>query len=365
MSSSTQRKVANLRDLVPVMRRAQGFADVIGALSSGESAAVDGAWGSSCALTAAALIDGGARKGKAAAEKHPAPDGSPGPVLLIVLPRISEVDDFVVDLSGFLPDRTLSVLPAWEALPREQSATDPVFTGRMRVLRELLPDVDAGPPSTAHAPRNKGKGAPPAQVIVTSLPALLQPVPGAEQLRRSTQTLRVGSQVDPESLLAWLVEQGFERVTAIELPGEFSMHGGILDVFPHADADPLRIEFFGDEIESIRRFDVQTQRKVADLREAGLTVVRAMGMGGVAPSPESEADRSEKSDDRNDAAAPWLESDRSASRGAPPPGPPLQRGGDGTGPLAREQATAHFLEWLPEGSWIALVELAEMQDEGR
>ena len=86
-------------------------------------------------------------------------------------------------------------------------------------------------------------------MIVTSLPALLQPVPGREELQQATRTLRTGEQLEPETLVRWLVDQRFERVTAIELPGEFSMHGGILDVFPHADSDPLRIEFFGTDRE--------------------------------------------------------------------------------------------------------------------
>jgi transcription-repair coupling factor (superfamily II helicase) len=327
MSSTTQRKVANLRDLVPLMRRAGGFADVIGALSGGQSAAVDGAWGSSCALVAAALVEGGQRKAKPAAKNNSAPGGADCSVLLIVLPRISEVDDFVVDLAGFLPGRSLSILPAWEALPREQSASDPVFTGRMRILRELSANaVDAGgsPASgNGESAPNAAQQIRPTRVIVTSLPALLQPVPDEKELRQSTRMLRVGSAADPERLLAWLVEQGFERVPAIELPGEFSMHGGILDVFPHADADPLRIEFFGDEIESIRRFDVATQRKIADLQEAGVTVVRATGTGSLPSTAE-----------------------------------------EGSAPAA-EQSTAHFIDWLPKKSWIALVELADMQDEGR
>ncbi len=59
-----------------------------------------------------------------------------GPVLLVVLPRISEVDDFAVDLAGLLR-RDPEILPAWESVPKAQQATDPVFTGRMRVLRQF------------------------------------------------------------------------------------------------------------------------------------------------------------------------------------------------------------------------------------
>ena len=103
MTSTKTRGVAELVDLVGVMRRAEGFADVREALLRGASAAIDGAWGSSCALAAAALAgdagkDRGAMPGRVAMPAGRIPE----PVLLVVLPRISEVDDFAVDLAGFL-----------------------------------------------------------------------------------------------------------------------------------------------------------------------------------------------------------------------------------------------------------------------
>ncbi|MGQ0633503.1 MAG: transcription-repair coupling factor [Planctomycetaceae bacterium] len=315
MATATPDHVASLRELVPLMRRAQGFAEVLAALARGESAAIDGAWGSSCALVAAALALGdqaaAGRRRKSAAVPGEIAAGDSPPVWLVVLPRISELDDFAIDLAEFLRETPL-VLPAWESLPRDARATDPVFTGRMRVLRELemiaaraAPGPGASPP-THSAPR----------VIVTALPALLQPVPGRQTLAEATHSLRVGDSLAPDDLLRWLVEQGFENVTAIELPGEFSMHGGILDVFPHSDAEPLRIEFFGDEIESIRRFEVETQRKTDDLTEIALVAARPVS--GAAADEASAVDPSTSA-----------------------------------------------LDWLPEGSRIALVELAEMLDEGR
>lgn len=322
MSSTTQTPVAGLRGLVPLMRRADGFADVLEALTRGESAAIDGAWGSSCALAAAALVECDRRarssRKKASGPVEAAEDDASGPVLLVVLPQISVVDDFAVDLAGFL-GRAPGILPASETLTRNStSASDPVFTGRLRILREMLERRE-----TASSEREEGPAIP-SRVIVTGFPALLQPVPTPEVLARSTRTISVGQTLDPEELVRWLVEQEFERVTAIELPGEFSMHGGILDVFPHAESEPLRIEFFGDEIESIRRFEVESQRRVADLRTVGLTVVRPPGAA--------------RSDDE----------DSQPKKAAPP-----------------DDETAHLVDCLPPGSWIALVELAEMQDEGR
>ena len=343
MTSPTKKRVvANLGDLVDVMRLADGFADVRKALSRGESAAIDGAWGSSCALAAAALAGNGlaeagrsdtAQKSRRGADpeksrKKGAGGGNgdsdeasrSGPVLLVVLPRISEVDDFAVDLAGFL-GRQPEILPASESMPKAQQATDPVFTGRMRVLRQFaaIPDLPVVNKESQTAAKAREAG-PPRNVVVTSFPALLQPVPSREQVAASTRTLAVGETVEPEHLVRWLVERGFARVAAIELPGEFSMHGGILDLFPQTETDPLRIEFFGDEIESIRRFDAATQRKIEDLPEVGITVLA------VPSDPEAAPAREEAS------------------------------------PAA---ASAHLVDWLPPGSWIVFVELPDMLDEGR
>ena len=93
----------------------------------------------------------------------------------------------------------------------------------------------------------------------------------AERLQ-GTRRVCVGDVVDTEELLRWLVDRGFERVPAIEVPGEFCMHGGIFDLFPADAEDPVRIELFGNEVESIRRFDAETQRKLEDLTEVELTV---------------------------------------------------------------------------------------------
>jgi transcription-repair coupling factor (superfamily II helicase) len=335
MSSTKQRGVANLRDLVDVMRQADGFADVREALSRGESAAIDGAWGSSCALTAAALAGSGKadkahekrRKKDAAAGGNGVgygdDDSRAGPVLLVVLPRISEVDDFAVDLAGFL-GRDPEILPAWESVPKTQQATDPVFTGRMRLLRQFAAIPEQPEQTTA----KDLESAAPRHVVVTSFPALLQPVPSREQVAASTRTLTVGETIEPEQLVRWLVERGFARVAAIELPGEFSMHGGILDLFPQTETDPLRIEFFGDEIESIRRFDATTQRKIEDLPEVGITVLAVAVDAETAPAREEA-------------------STASARR------------------TSDELSGAHLVEWLPAGSWIIFIELPDMLDEGR
>jgi transcription-repair coupling factor (superfamily II helicase) len=175
------------------------------------------------------------------------------------LPRISEVDDFAVDLAG----RTLTFFRRGSA-PARAEGERPRLTARMRVLREL--DTTRGAPARGGAPR---------RAIVTSLPALLQPVPSRAEIAAATRTLRVGQSVDPEAFIRWLVEQGFERVTAIELPGELSMHGGIL---PAGERSFCRV--FRDEIESIRCL-TSPSATIEDLAEANVTALRCTGGPGV------------------------------------------------------------------------------------
>jgi transcription-repair coupling factor (superfamily II helicase) len=283
MAPMVLRKIQELPDLVPRLHRADGFAGVLSALQRGDHATIGGAWGSSCALTAAAL----------AAEVPK--------TLLVVLPRISDVDDFAGDVAGFLKPAPL-IFPAWESLPQEYNVADAVFGGRRRVLSAL------------------GEKTPP-RVVVTSIAALLQPVPSQQDRQRATRILRVGDEIEPESLLRWLIDRGFDRVPVIEMPGEFSMHGGIVDLFPPDAGDPLRLEFFGDEIESIRRFDVETQRKLEDLEHVSLMLVK--------PVERVQTDP----------------------------------GGDGSS--VPSFSGDSFLDDLPDGSWVALTALQDLIDEGK
>lgn len=96
-------------------------------------------------------------------------------------------------------------------------------------------------------------------LIVTSLHALLQPIPDPEQLDTETQTLSIGKTLNFDSLPENLCQMGYQREEMVVEPLTFAIHGGILDLWASGDEMPARIEFFGDEIESIRRFDPATQ----------------------------------------------------------------------------------------------------------
>ncbi|GIV58799.1 MAG: transcription-repair-coupling factor [Rhodothermaceae bacterium] len=101
--------------------------------------------------------------------------------------------------------------------------------------------------------------------LVASVPALAERIPPPDVVRRETLTLAVGQRIDLDDLLARLTEQGFERVEFVEQPGDMALRGGLLDVFPFAGDYPVRIELFGDEIDSLREFDVRTQRSISRL----------------------------------------------------------------------------------------------------
>ena len=223
-----------LARLVGRLEEVQGFADVVAALAAGHAATLDGVWGSSCALVAAAL------------GRH-----APGPIVLVAA-HPGEVDDLADDLRLFT-DRSIARFPAWQQLPSERLERDEIYGERQRLLKQLPAD-------------------PPAY-LVTSIQALLQPVVSRETLARRTRTIGRGQRLDLEELSRWLVEAGFQAMSTVELPGEFSVHGGIVDILAVDWTSPVRIELFGDEVDSIRRFDPASQRSLERLEAIDITLL--------------------------------------------------------------------------------------------
>lgn len=107
-------------------------------------------------------------------------------------------------------------------------------------------------------------------ILVTSVEAISELVPPPGSVSDETKTIKVGEEIPPEELMDRLVGQGFEPVEFVGQPGEIALRGGILDVFPFSGGYPIRMEFFGDEIDSIREFDPTSQRSVARMERARL-----------------------------------------------------------------------------------------------
>jgi transcription-repair coupling factor (superfamily II helicase) len=109
-----------------------------------------------------------------------------------------------------------------------------------------------------------------ATITITPVASALLRTESAEFYRQLALTLRSGEEIPLQDLLAHLESIGYERRDPVEMVGEYALRGGILDIFPAEASKPIRIELFGDLIESIRRFDVETQRSVMKIAETTL-----------------------------------------------------------------------------------------------
>ena len=107
-------------------------------------------------------------------------------------------------------------------------------------------------------------------ILVTSVPAVAELVPPPEAVQRETLSVAAGEEISMDALVERLVDQGFTPVEFVDEPGQLARRGGILDVFPYAGSYPVRVDFFGDEIDGLREFDPQTQRSVSRLTTARL-----------------------------------------------------------------------------------------------
>ncbi len=258
-----------LADLTQRLLQSEDFQPLLSALKQNRSATIDGAWGSSAGLACAAL-----------AQQVPS-------TLVVVLAHPRDLDPWAGDLLSFSGIRPL-VFPAWDNQPG--GTLDEIAGQRLRLLKLLQSDQ------------------PPA-LLLTTIQALIQPVPQQTAFASQRRILRVGDTAAPDDLAAWLVQHGYQHREVVELPGEFSRRGGILDVYS-ADADsPYRLEYFGDDIDSIRAFAPHTQRSQGTVDRLELTGLNV-------------------SDTLN-------------------------------------TLSGHLCDYLPEGAWIALVETEELHEQGK
>ena len=135
-----------------------------------------------------------------------------------------------------------------------------VISGRLRVLTAL-----------AGSGTESGPGPSEPLLVVASAHALMQPTLPRRHFRLGARPLRPGQLLDLERTLTTWIGLGYQPVPVVEAPGEFSRRGGIVDVFPPAAAAPIRVELFGDEVESLRHFDPATQRSQSRLERALVT----------------------------------------------------------------------------------------------
>src|ERR1044071_7903364 len=128
--------------------------------------------------------------------------------------------------------------------------------------------------SAARARALHGAATGTARLIVASAAALLPRVSRPERLLSASLEIRSGTEIDPQNLADLLVDAGFTREDPVEEHGSFAVRGGIVDIFPAGDVEPVRLEFVGDMVESLRRFDPATQRSTGAIDQISIVPVR-------------------------------------------------------------------------------------------
>lgn len=223
-------------DLLSPIESSTALGDLCAHLEAGRRVVATGAHGSSTNLAAAALAAVSGR-----------------PVLLLTA-HLDDADECETELASL--GRDVIRIPALESLPGESAVAFDLFAQRLAAVRAISALASA---KSARVP-----------VIACPIQSAMQGVPRLTDIDRLVRTLTVGaSGTDPSALAEWLTDAGYARLDAVEEPGDFALRGGILDVFPaggtvtasgrtEAVQAPLRFDFFGDEIESIREIDLET-----------------------------------------------------------------------------------------------------------
>ncbi len=168
--------------------------------------------------------------------------------ITVIRPELKEAENCLRDMTFFLGEGQVLMLPPWELMTTDMFAFQrETELSRMAVLHRFA----YGPPA----------------VVVMPVSSLMQKTIQRNVLEDYVEAVSIGDLRGRDALTAKLIEGGYIRETLVEEKGEFSVRGDIVDIFPPHAARPFRLEFFGDEIESIRLFDESTQRSLKEITD--------------------------------------------------------------------------------------------------
>ena len=218
----------------------------------------------------------------AAASREPGAGAATGrhEALLVVVPGDADVEQMTGDIRFFLAALEGDLPSAVEraVLPFPSHEVDP--------YRGLAPHLHV---ASARARALHAAAAGAARVVVASAGALIPRMSAPDRLLDASIDLRPGGEIDPQRLAELLVDAGFSREDPVDEHGEFCIRGGVIDLFPAGDPQPIRLELVGDLIESIRRYDPATQRSIVSLEHAQVLPLREV-IGGDGGRPASVFD---------------------------------------------------------------------------
>lgn len=159
-------------------------------------------------------------------------------------------------LSVLAPQTVVLDFPAWDCLPYDRVSPNPEISARRMAT---LAALSAGVPGPF--------------ILLTTVNAATQRVPSRETVQAASFSARVGDRVDEAKLKAFLSRMGFSPVSTVAEPGDYAVRGGIIDIFPPGRTGPVRLDFFGDTLDGLRRFDPETQRTIEKLKAVDLSPV--------------------------------------------------------------------------------------------
>ncbi|MBI5360804.1 MAG: hypothetical protein HZA48_09525, partial [Planctomycetes bacterium] len=178
--------------------------------------------------------------------------GLPGS-FFVIAPGVDSAELIYDDLTTFLGYDIPVLFPMHETFSHSD-AMSPSYTERLNVLLKVQKNASQ-------------------KIIVSSVGALLQDVPPPELIEENSFALSKGERLDIDKLLEALSEKKFTRSAMVEMPGEFAMRGGIVDIYPFSLKYPLRMELAGDIIESMRFFEVSTQISIEKVESVSLPLL--------------------------------------------------------------------------------------------
>ena len=173
------------------------------------------------------------------------------------------------------PEAVLRLFPAWDCLPYDRLSPQGALVGQrvetLAWLSEAQASTDTNPADDAsdHARAQQTPGS----IVLTTANAILQRVPPASYFQDRSRILKAGDVTGPARLAEFLSMQGYLRTDTVRETGEFALRGGILDIYPAGHDMPVRLDFFGDELEALRSFDAATQRNAGALASINLRPV--------------------------------------------------------------------------------------------
>ena len=194
--------------------------------------------------------------------REPLPDGSPG-LLLHVARDDRRLAALETALKFFAPEAKVVAFPAWDTVPYDRVGPHADIVAR-RI--------------TALAKLTLGKRKEPL-IVLSTVNAVLQRVPPQAFIRQSLKPLAAGQRIDMGQLTQRLMLAGYTRTSSVMEPGEYAVRGGILDLFPPGRTNPVRLDFFGDTLESIKSFDAQTQRTMKVVQKLVLAPISELAFG--------------------------------------------------------------------------------------